>query len=360
MSIIGFNHSIRFNSSSVSSGASGASASSEIQAQLTSFSDNLPNAAEEAVTLTSNQIGYLQSIGLAESWVWPSHFIQHCLEYVHVYSGLPWWGTIIATTVAMRVILFPLYVKSADIVAKNSKAKPELDPIMKKVMASNDFAEKQRLALQRKHILKKYGIKNRYLAIPVLQLPLALGFFAGLRSMALVPVDGFTTQGAYWFTDLSAPDPYLGLQIISASVFIASMKLGGETGTAQFSPGIKKLMTYLPIVSIPATMYLSSGVVLYFAANAVCAVLQSALLRSEAFRKMVGIEPIPEVVIDPSKANEGILDLAKNFIEDTKKKAEAKALETERLEKAFESQKSRVPKNDVIIKKRFRNQKENN
>ena len=181
----------------------------EIQTQLPSLDDmvtsssNVVEQATQSIGELSNHIGYLNSIGLAQTWHWPADIIQHTLEYVHVYTGLPWWGTICTVTLLVRLAMFPLYVKSSDTIARNSRIKPELDKVTKELMATTDMADGQRVALRRKKLLSDNGIKNRWLAAPMLQLPVAIGFFNGLRSMANFPVDGFANQGELWFHDLT-------------------------------------------------------------------------------------------------------------------------------------------------------------
>ena len=135
---------------------------SEIQTQLPSIDELTASAPSlssstsylianttQTVGELSSHIGYLNSIGLAQTWYWPSDIIQHVLEAVHVYSGLPWWGTIAAPTILIRCLMFPLYLKSSDTVARNSHIKPELDALNKKLMSTTDLQQGQLVAMQR-------------------------------------------------------------------------------------------------------------------------------------------------------------------------------------------------------------------
>lgn len=347
ISAFGVSSSKRFNSSSSSSSNVVAS---EIQNQLPSFDSvtetvaTASSAVSQAAGEASLQFGYLQSIGLAKSWWWPPDLIQHILEITHVTTGLPWWATITIVTIGVRAALFPLYVKSSDMMARNAKIKPQLDVIQNKLMSSVDMSVSQMAVMERKKLLQEHGIKNRYLMAPMVQLPLAIGFFSGIRAMANYPVDGFTTQGAFWFPDLAAADPYLGLQCLSAAVIIGFMRLGGETGAQQFSPTMKKVFTVLPLISIPATMSFSSGVVLYFFVNSLFSIFQSFILKNKAFRNYMGLADIvPPAPLDPAKASEGIMDTFKNSIDKAREQAErrqkAKELEDQQ-KKAAEQQKN--------------------
>ncbi|CDO94139.1 unnamed protein product [Kluyveromyces dobzhanskii CBS 2104] len=300
---------IRFKSSDSSSVADAAadvtSKLSEIQTQLPSFDESTIEAVSQlgqAVGDASNQIGYLSSIGMAKSWLWPPDLIQNVMEQVHVYAGLPWWATICVTTVLARVLLFPLYVKYSDTLGRTSRIKPEMDKVNADLMSCSDTTKAQQIAMKRKKLLSENGIKNRYLLVPVVQIPIAISFFTSIREMCIYPVDGLATQGIAWFQNLTLADPYLGLQCLTAAMFVALARKGGESGAQQFSPQMKKVFTFLPILTIPVTMNLSAGVVLYLAVNGVCSMIQTLLLRSESARKFLNIA---EVVHHPTPANQG-------------------------------------------------------
>jgi YidC/Oxa1 family membrane protein insertase len=316
-------------------------AASEIQKQLPSFETITETAsqASQAIGEASLNWGYMQSIGLAKSWWWPPDLVQHLMEIVHVSTGLPWWATITLVTVGVRLALFPLYVKSSDMMAKNAKIKPQLDEIQAKLMSAVDMSESQSIMLKRKKLLAEHGVKNRYLLAPMLQIPLAIGFFSGLRAMSNYPVDGLQDQGILWFQDLTAADPYLGLQCLSAAVIMGFMRLGGETGAQTFSPAMKKVFTILPLISIPATMSFSSAVVLYFFVNGLFSVLQSFVLKQKFFRNALGLsEIVPPPPADPNKPQEGIMESFRKNMErareQAEKRAEAKAKEDEQKKMA--------------------------
>lgn len=343
----------RFIAARYNSSNAGKPSIDEIQTQLPSMDDlnsavtGIAEQAPQVIGEASNHIGYLQSIGLAQSWWWPPDLIQHLLEAVHVYAGLPWWGTICAVTVGVRLLMFPLYVKSSDTIARNSRIKPELDAINSQLMSSSELSEGQKYALKRKKLLNDNGIKNRWLAAPMLQVPVALGFFSGIRAMANHPVDGFVNQGIAWFTDLSQADPYLGLQFITAAVLISFTRLGGETGAQQFSPAMKRFFTILPLVSIPATMSLSAGVVLYFAINGTFSVLQTLTLRNKWVRRKLNIA---DVVHHPQPTNGPPKGMLETFRENMAKAREqaARRQAMQDKEEALQAQSKELKKNSKI------------
>lgn len=282
MSVLG----VRHNSSSAKEKVS------EITNELSLFANSSADKEGGIVSnMTSDQLGYLDSIGLAQGYG-PTAMIERIMEYTHVYTGLPWWGTIITTTLVIRLLMFPLYVKASANGAKMSKIKPRLDAIMNKLKNADSPQEQVEATQERRLLLKTHDVHMSHQFFPMLQLPIAYGFFQGLRKMANFPVEGLSTQGYAWFEDLTQVDPYLGLQVISASVVLGMFKLGGETGATQLNPAFKKVMYALPIVSILITKEFSAAVVLYFAVNSVFSFFQTLVLRNKYFRKAFKIPAI--------------------------------------------------------------------
>lgn len=304
----------RNNSTSSTASESAGSTTSEISSQLQSFSESastaaspIVDAANQIVGEASSHYGYLESIGLANGWLWPPNLIQHILEVVHVSTGMPWYATIITCALTLRLALIPLYVKQQDNMAKSANIQTKLKHI-EDTMYDKDQAHYAKSAAEIKNVKKDIGLSVLWTTVPtLLQVPLALGFFSGLREMCNYPVDGFTNQGALWFQDLSAADPYLGLQCATAAAFIIYTRWGQDPATKKLmNPTYQKVMYVLPLLSIPLTMNLGSGVVLYFAINGLCAIFQGYLLKNPKFRKYYNIT---EVI----KTNEKPLNMSQSF-----------------------------------------------
>ncbi|KAG7848813.1 hypothetical protein KL941_001631 [Ogataea angusta] len=281
-------------------------------------------------TLTSDQWGYMKSVGLSDGW-WPSDLIQATLEAVHVTTGLPWWATIAATTLGIRFALLPLFMASSDAMARSQAAAPETKVLRKELntaMARGDRMTQQLKMQEIKKLNKKYGVKySRMFLSPGIQLTYGIGSFFGIREMANLPVQGFESQGLSWFNDLTAPDPYIGLQLISACLYAASFRFGGETAISQFSSKTQKAFMALPFLSIVFTWNMSAAVLVYFTANGLFSIIQARLLRSAKFRKMCGMYPMQK----PAKDGKGLME---NFSETWKEMQENSEVREKADEKA--------------------------
>ncbi|CAK9442168.1 uncharacterized protein LODBEIA_P59110 [Lodderomyces beijingensis] len=351
--------SVRFNSTSSSSAP-------EIKDKLVSFANDVAgssssssshasDAAGAAGALHSDQIGYLQSIGLGQGWG-PTSIIENLLEMCHVYTGLPWWGTIAVVTVAVRVVLFPLYVKASSNATRMSKIKPQLDEILQELKddSNENMQDKMRLMEKRKKLMKTNNVSTLASLAPVVQLPLAYGFFQALRKMANYPVEGFQDQGILWFENLSSVDPYLGLQALAAVAVIIVVRTGGETGQHAMAKNMQKVMTVVPLASIFITKGFSAAVVFYFAINSVLSLIQSLIFKSTALRRMLGM---PKkftsqqlAAANKNKPDVGVKEWFKNYVEDSKKKSIKKARDYEK--KLEVTKQRRSSGNDGFIKKR--------
>ncbi|KAK9325707.1 60Kd inner membrane protein-domain-containing protein [Lipomyces orientalis] len=283
------------------------------------------NSAVTYADLSSDQIGYLESIGLAKSWLWPGDVCQHLLEYFHVYTGLPWWSTIIGATVAVRVLTFPLYLKSSDMTARAAIANPIINELTIELLKSGQLpmAEIQK---RRKEVLREHGVDTRWMLAPLfLNLFVGLGFFFGLERMTHADMPDLKTQGAYWFEDLTKRDPYLVLSVVPAIMFMILFKGGGDTGVQTMSPKMVKVFMALPFISILFTMNLPAAVLLNFTASSFVGAAQATMLKSPAFRRMAGLAPILKRNPASTESTASMRNQMQMMMEALKKAAEEEA-----------------------------------
>ena len=76
--------------------------------------------------------GVIRAATMAENgggWFFsrPMYCLESCLVFVHDFTGLPWWATILALTGTARLVIFPMQVAQSKAMAKMTKIKPQLD-----------------------------------------------------------------------------------------------------------------------------------------------------------------------------------------------------------------------------------------
>lgn len=307
-------------------GASSASSTSAAVSEppLTSVTDILDpstihNVGDVYNTLIPEQIGYLKQLGLDFGWG-PTSMIQYSLEHVHMYTGLPWWGSIILTAVGMRIVLIYAAIQSSDVAARMGALKPVTNPISDRMMAAyktQDTTEVQKAQQEMREIMKQANIKYSRMILPLLgQGVLAFCALKLLRNMAALPVPGLQTGGALWFTDLTVADPTYLLPLTMAGSLHMLVRYGGETGAQMdSSPGMKSILLYvMPVVVFVSMSWFPAAVVLWLATTGAAGIAQARLLQNRGVREYLNLAPLitkpQDTVKTEAKPTETVIDVA--------------------------------------------------
>ena len=187
-------------------------------------------ASDAATTLDSTDLpaqGDLASLGLCANT--PVGWLQWMMEYIHVHTGLPWWGAIVVSTFILRAAIFPLVMKVQKNGVLMNNVNPEIQELMKKQREFRQMGN-ETFANQYSHKIWSVYQKNncnplKAAVLPLIQLPLFLSFFIAIRRMATVPVESMKTGGMLWFEDLTVPDPYYILPVLACGSFVASIEV---------------------------------------------------------------------------------------------------------------------------------------
>jgi len=159
----------------------------------------------------------------------PVSVMQYFLEVVHVGTGLPWWATIAATTVAVRLALTPLVIRLQANAVKINNIRPEVEPLLKKVQEARqtgNTALATTTSTRMMSLYKKHDCNPvKMLLMPFIQIPIFITFFITLRKMTELPVAGMTSEGILWFENLTIPDPYYALPVLASLSFITIMQV---------------------------------------------------------------------------------------------------------------------------------------
>ena len=222
------------------------------------------------------------------------------MEHIHIYTGMPWWGSIAVASVLLRLVLFPLYVKSSDVLARSQAMASVTKPItdrMQEARARKDSHEMNFAYQQLRAVRKEAGLSMWTQFQPmVLQGVFGYCGFKFLRAAAVLPVPAFKTEGFLWLKDLTVPDPYLILPIAMAGVMHMLVRMGGESGAVQqnqMMPQMQNFMLYgMPVLIVLGTGFLPGAVAVWFAAGGLLGVAQSLLFKQPKVREYLGIAPM--------------------------------------------------------------------
>jgi hypothetical protein len=180
-------------------------------------------------------IGYLAALGIDFGWG-PSATLTWIVEHLHVYSGMPWWGTIVATALLVRIAVAPLAVRQSE--AMRRMAAMSQDPqykalsgrmmaMIREGTAANNQAEFQTIRKMTSELKKEAGVRTRDMWIPmVVQIPLGFAMWRLLRTMADIPVPALETGGLLWFQDLAVADPFYILPMVNPALVYLMNRVG--------------------------------------------------------------------------------------------------------------------------------------
>jgi YidC/Oxa1 family membrane protein insertase len=150
------------------------------------------------------------------------------LEAIYLTTGLPWWATIVATTLVFRLALFPIVVKTQRAGAMMNNLKPVIQPLqdeMNRHQKAKDHAAMQTTMLKMRAIYKEAGTSPFTMLWGLVQAPVFISFFLALRKMAELPVPGFDKGGLLWITDLTMSDPTWIMPLIASGTMLAVMEV---------------------------------------------------------------------------------------------------------------------------------------
>lgn len=260
----------------------------------------LPDYIPTSESLTPNlanpeHIGYLQSLGLEYGWG-PSTCLQYLLEHVHIWSGTPWWASIMLTVATIRIAQFPFYLRMSDTTARMKELNPQVVGLTKKMREAQARGDQMGMVMGRQKVSALYqaaGVNRLWIGFPLTQLPIFYGFYKNLYGMAELKVPGLVEGGKFWFHDLTVCDPYLILPIVSSMSMGLQIYLGGEAGASMQTKRMKQgMVLFLPLISFLFVNSWPAALTLYFFTNSMFGLAQSMILRNEWAREKLGLYPL--------------------------------------------------------------------
>lgn len=217
------------------------------------------------------------------------------ISNLHEASGLPWWVTIAVATLSVRTMLLPMSVYTMRSASKTAAIQGDLkdmrDEIMTAMKSGNrPLAEKKQI--EQREFMKAAGVSpGRALACQLVQFPVFVSFFVGIRRMAAADPT-FSTGGIAWFVDLSSKDVTYGLPIIAGLSLLAMTELGGDTGS-KMTPTMRSIMRFMAFASVPMTSWMPSAVFCYWIPSNIYSVCLGGAMRSSALKTRLGLAVDP-------------------------------------------------------------------
>lgn len=237
--------------------------------------------------------------------------------------NIPYWACMSLTNILVRTSLFPLVIQGAKTSVRFSNVAPEVQFLIScytrdaKTLKDANAPPSQRMELlvatwQSLRGIYKLHKVNPFdvLKSPLMQIPVFWYFSVDIRKL----INGgnpelaqeLTESGFLWVMDLTEPDPWYGLPILSGlllylnvEVAVGKQSLSGETASKSniaryLKDGFQSLAVLMPCFMAQSP----AGVQIYLLTSFTFTLFQGAALRNDAFRQMVGLPsrgaPLPE------------------------------------------------------------------
>ena len=230
------------------------------------------------------------------------------VHFVHEMTGLHYAGSIFAATCLIRLVILPLAIRGQRAASRMAHVQPELQVIKQRyeALGTPTHAEQKAFAEQMKSLFARYDVKPlASLAAPLIQAPLFIGMFFGMKKMPELYPTEFATGGLLWFTDLTIPDPTYILPLICGFSFLATIETGKEMmvdSNPTSGPMMVNAFRAMAFVAVPVMTTFPAAMLCYWVPNNCITLVQSVVLRHPTVRKNLGIwdrpKPIPGMQTD--------------------------------------------------------------
>jgi YidC/Oxa1 family membrane protein insertase len=183
-----------------------------------------------------------------------------------LHSMLGNWGwTIIAFTILIKLVFFPLSAAGYRSMAKMKTVTPKMQAIRERF--KDDPAKMQQATME---LYKTEKINPLGGCLPlVIQMPVFLALYWVLQSA--VEMRGATWM---WLPDLTLKDPFFILPVLYAISMLVTQKLNPQPA----DPMQAKMMMFMPIAFSVMFLFFPSGLVLYWVVNNLISMAQQYII----------------------------------------------------------------------------------
>lgn len=261
----------------------------------------------------------------------PVAYFQQGLVDIHDYTGLPWWASIIFSTVLMRsLITVPLTIYQSKIVARIEKITLQMPDIVKELKMETAYAVKkfhwteQEARIRYNHSLNKQWNElvvkeNCHPAKTMIvlwgQIPLWIMMSVSIRNLTYMLPDpsSVTAQVAFaeltlggfgWIPNLTEVDASLILPIAMGLINFTIIEIQSASRT-KAPTKLQKIFTNvfrgITVLMVPVAASVPSGLCLYWVTSSAYGLGQNLLLMSPRVRRMLNVPLVPSELPHPYK-----------------------------------------------------------
>jgi YidC/Oxa1 family membrane protein insertase len=234
---------------------------------------------------------HLDSImGFGTFWGFFSKALLLGMNGLHRALGISYGWTIVAITVIIKAVFWPLTAASTRSMKRMQALQPKIKEIKEKY--KDDAMKVQRKTME---LFKEHKVNPMGGCFPMLiQMPVFIGFYTMIRNAIELRGASFL-----WISDLSQRDtlfiipglglvPFIGVPGVGLPFNLLPLLMGAtmlwQSHLTPMSPGVdpvqQKLMRYMPLMFLLFLYNYSAGMTLYWTVNNLLTILQTKLTRA--------------------------------------------------------------------------------
>jgi len=227
----------------------------------------------------------------------------NAVNLINDVTGFSYAGSIFFATCTIRLAILPLAIRGQRASSRMAHLQPELAMIKKRyeALGTPSQAEQKAFAENMQGLFKRYEVTPfAALTAPLVQAPLFMGMFFGMRKLPDLFPEACANGGLFWFTDLTVPDPTYILPLACGLSFLATIETGKDQmldSNPQHGPMIVNAFRAMAVVMVPMITTFPSAMLCYWVPNNFITMVQSISLRNDRVKQQFGIwdrpKPIP-------------------------------------------------------------------
>ncbi|KAI4350151.1 hypothetical protein L6164_010660 [Bauhinia variegata] len=234
-----------------------------------------------------------------EEYIFPVRAVISMLDGYHDLTGLPWWIIIASSTLALRIVLFPMLIfqlhKSNEIGEFVFKLPSPFPPPLSGRSYIDQFLHfrKERKAIGCPSYLWHFSFV-------ALQVPCFLLWMTSIRRMSLDGHPGFDCGGTLWFQNLTEfPHGYSGFifPFLVAGLHLINVRISFKNSSVEKASGVLALLAYyykwyLHLLALPIGFIgfcIPQGSLVYWVTNSSLTIFQQLSLKHPAVLEKLGL-----------------------------------------------------------------------
>ena len=259
-----------------------------------------------------------------DSWWSPAGVIRNLLEFCHMNLDLSWCTSIVIVTVGLKASMFYFWLKGQRGTIAMHNAQPEFQKVRKAMTEAKRRGDEYEEAMLNQEMMKMYMRKDispfRQMLPLIVQAPIFMGMFFGLKGMSNAPIFSLQNEAVLWIPSLTVPDPYYIIPLFTAASFYGVMYFGSEGGRTldSLGPILRRVMYSVPVVIAGATCWFPASIGIYFTASNLFSLSQAALITHPYFQKKLNVPKRIIHDVEALRSKEGFVKSVKKFWSDTK------------------------------------------